>query len=195
MLIWSAAGILEKNKLANDKPFLVLFQITVPSIDEPIRLVRDNQECMWNGHLWQPFPVDFDDITEDGKEIPAAILRVSNIKGLIQGYVQRHNGFCDSPVKLIIVHAAHLDNPIPEMELDFVITQTKYDEEWVSFTIGASNDHSFRFPPWKYMTNFCPYRFKDIRCGYAGSAPECDGTLKTCRIRTRFGGEPGIKPM
>lgn len=193
MNIWSTAGILEKNKLANDKPFLIFVQVDVAGIDEPIRLVRDNVDQTWNGQLWQRFPLDFDKVTENGKEIPSVSLKVSNIKGIIQGYVQQYRGFCDSPVKIMIIHAAHLDNPIPEIELDFVITQTKYDEEWVTFSIGASNDHSYRFPIWRYMTNFCEKHFKDITCGYAGNAEECDNTLTTCRIPLRFGGEPGIQ--
>ena len=193
MLVWSAAGILEKNKLANDKPFLVLVEITVAGIGEPIRLVRDNQDQLWNGNLWQRFPIDFDKVTEDGKDLPAVNLKVSNVEGLVQSYVQQYGGFADCPVKIIVVHAAHLDNPIPEIELDFIITETKYDEEWVTFVIGASNDHSFRFPFWRYMRDFCPYHFKDIQCGYAGTLAECDNTLSTCRIRNRFGGEQGIQ--
>ena len=193
MLIWSAANILEKNKLANDKPFLALVQIDVDGIPEPIRLVRDNQDCNWNGQIWTPFPIDFDQVKEDGKEIPTVNLKVSNIGGIIQSYIQQYRGFCDAKVKIMIVHAAHLDNPDPEIEIDFVINQTKYDEQWVTFIIGASNDHSFRFPPWRYMRDFCPYHFKDIQCGYAGDAATCDNTLSTCRIQERFGGEQGIQ--
>lgn len=193
MNVWSAAGILEKNKLASDSPFLILIQMDVDGIDEPIRLVRNNEDITWNGQLWQRFPIDFDKISEDGKEIPSVALKMSNVQGMIQAYVQQYKGFCDCPVKLMIVHASHLDNPIPELEFDFVITQTKYDEQWVSFTIGASEDHKFRFPFWRYYTNFCPYHYKDIQCGYAGSADPCDGTLNSCRIPVRFGGEPGIQ--
>ena len=192
MDIWSAAGILEKNKLANDKPFLILAELTVKGISDPIRLVRNNEEITWNGQLWVPFPLDFGDINEDGKEIPSVGLKVSNVQGIIQGYVQRYNGFCDAPVRIMVVHAAHLDNTVPLTELDFVINKTSYDEEWVTFTVGASNDFSFRFPFDRYLRKFCPYHFKDIRCGYAGTLTECDNTLSNCRIPKRFGGEPGI---
>jgi phage-related protein len=193
MNVWSSAGILEKNKLANDKPFLILVQMDVPGIAEPIRLVRNNEDITWNNQLWQRFPLEFDKVTVDGKEIPMVSLKISNVKGIIQGYVQRYQGFGDCPVKILLIHAAHLDNPVPEIEMDFVVTQTKYDEQWVIFSIGASNDHNFRFPFWRYMTNFCPYHFKDIQCGYAGNLAACDGSLTTCRIPARFGGEQGIQ--
>jgi phage-related protein len=193
MLIRSAAGILEKNKLANDKPFLVLAEIVVDGIDEPIRLVRNNENITWNGQLWTMFPFDLDRTKEDGKNLPDMSLTVSNVGGIIEGYIQQYRGFCDAAVRIMVVHAAHLDNAVPEVELDFVINQTKYKEDWITFVLGASNDHSFRFPFWRYMTNFCQYHFKDIQCGYAGDLTECDGTLATCRIPKRFGGEPGLQ--
>ena len=192
MNIWSSAAILEKNKLANDQPFLLLIEIEVEGLST-IRLARNNEDVTFNGNVYQKFPFDIDSITEDGKEIPSLTLKVSNVTGIIQGYIQSYNGFADAKVKLFLVHAAHLDNTSPETEFDFVITETKYDESWISFTIGASNDHSYRFPPHRYITNFCNYRFKDIRCGYNGDLTACDGTLATCRIPKRFGGEPGLE--
>ena len=194
MLNWSLAGILEKNKLANDAPFLLLVQLDVPGLAEPIRLVRNNEDISWNGHSWIRFPIDLDKVTaEDGKELPAASLKVSNVGGMVQTYVQQYKGFCDAPVKLMIVHAKHLDNPVPELEMDYIITKTDYDEQWVIFNIGASNDHSFRFPFWRYLRDFCPHYFKDIMCGYAGNEEPCDNTLATCRIRDRYNGEKGLQ--
>lgn len=183
---------MEKNKLANDEPFLYLLELNVEGIDEPIRLVRNNEDIQWNGVLWQRFPFTFDSDKEDGKELPALNLKVSNVQGMLQGFLQQYGGFCDSAVKIMVVHAAHLDLTTPEMELDFIITSTSYDEQWITFTFGASNDHFFRFPVWRYMRDFCPFHFGDIQCGYAGQLSECDNTLSTCRIPKRFGGEVGI---
>ena len=193
MNIWSAAGILEKNKLANTQPFLLLLEIEAEGIEETIRLARNNEDVIFNGQIYQMFPFDIDAVVEDGKQIPSLSLKVSNATGIIQGYIQSYNGLADAKVKILLVHAAHLDNTTPEMEFDYVINETKYDESWITFAIGSSNDHSYRFPPQRYITNFCSYRYKDIRCGYNGALDECDGTLETCRIPKRFGGEPGLE--
>lgn len=193
MNVWSAAAILEKNKLASDVPFFFLCQIIVDGIEEPILLAANNEDVSWNGKLWQRFPFEPGPITEDGKEIPSLKLQVSNVAGIIQGYVQSFNGFADAEVNLYLVLASNLSSSSPEMEFDYVITETSYNEQWVEFTLGASNDHSYRFPPHRYITNFCHYKFKDIRCGYNGELGECDGTLATCRIPKRFGGEPGLE--
>lgn len=189
--IWSVAGILEKNKLANDKPFLLLLEIEKDGL-EVIRLVRDNQDCIWNNNIFQCFPFEFDNIKEDGKTLPGLNLKVCNTNGLIQSYVQKESGFCDAKVKIMVVHAAHLENIFPELTMDFVIQSTKYDENWITFVLGAANDYKYRYPVWKYMNNICPYKFKDIQCGYSGEAVECDNTLIKCRIPLRFGGEPGM---
>lgn len=193
MQVWSLAGILEKNKLANDAPFLVLVQLEHDSLDDPIRLVRNNDEIEWNGSKWIPFPLDFDNITEDGKETPSLNLKASNVQGVIQSYIQKYNGFADGKVKLMVIHAAHLDNMTPECELDYLITQTKYDEQWVTFVLGASPEMVYRFPMWRYMTNYCPYKFKSVKCGYTGTLAACNNTLDQCRIPKRFGGELGIQ--
>jgi lambda family phage minor tail protein L len=193
MQAWSAAAILEKNKLSSDAPFLVLVEMEHSSLEVPVRLVRNIDSVIWDGKEWTPFPVDFDVINEDGKEVPSLTLKISNVHGIIQTYIQRYNGFVDSKIKIMVVHANHLDNPVPEVELDYLVRQTKYDEQWITFTLGASSEMVYRFPMWKYMTNYCPFRYKSIKCGYAGNLPECNNTLEQCRIPKRFGGEPGIQ--
>lgn len=193
MQIWSTAAILEKNKLASDAPFLILVDAYHQSVGEHIRLVRNTEDISWNGEQWTAFPLDIDSYSEDGKTIPALTLKLSNCGGIIQTYIQRYQGLTDAAVKIMVVHAAHLDNTTPECELDFLITKTQYDEQWISFTLGPSSEMVNRFPQYRYMNDFCPFKFKDIRCGYTGSDATCYNTLSTCRIPKRFGGEPGIQ--
>lgn len=193
MLVWSAAAILEKNKLASDAPFLILIEMKHNKIDEVIRLVRNTEEIFWNGNIYLPFPIDFDTYTEDGKTLPKLNLKISNAIGTIQTYIQKYNGFTDGEIKIMVVHADHLDIVIPEYELNFLITETKYNEEWITFVLGASSEMVNRFPQSRYMTNYCPYKFKSIKCGYNGDLPACNNTLEQCRIPKRFGGEPGMQ--
>ena len=49
MLIWPLAAILEKNKLANDKPFIILFKMIIEGVAEPIYLARNNEDILWDG--------------------------------------------------------------------------------------------------------------------------------------------------
>lgn len=192
MQIWSMAGILEKNKLSNDMPFLLLVEVKHPSLDEPVRLARNTDDVDWQGQIWYKFPVDVDNLTQDGKEVPSLNLKISNVSGIIQSYVQKNNGFVDADVTLYVVHAAHLDNPVPEFSITLTNNMTQYDEQWITFSLTSDKDFTWQYPPNKYNRDFCRWKFKSVRCGYNGNADICNGTLATCRIPARFGGEPGV---
>lgn len=192
MLNWSLAAILEKNKLASDAPFLVLMKLTYKDLDEPICLVRNTEDIEWNGQHWTAYPMDFGTATTDGATLPTLDWTVSNCGGILQQYVQKYHGFTDAEVNMYVVHANLLSNTTPLMELDFMVTGTGYDEEWVTFTLGTSPETFHKFPQCVYMAHYCPYRFKSVRCGYAGTESPCNNTADTCRIPERFGGEEGM---
>ena len=146
----------------------------------------------WAGKTWTAFPVDIEDYSEDGKSLPALNMKIAAGQGLITTYLQKYGGLTDARVRIYIVHAKCLDVDKPEMELEFQITETTYDEQWITFTLGASPELANRFPAWKYLTDFCPFVCGDIRCGYAGDKT-CKNNLASCLIPERFGGEPGIQ--
>ena len=192
MLRFSKIATLEKNKLSSDAPFLLLFDISHEQLAENIRLVRNTEDVTWAGKTWTAFPVDIEDYSEDGKSLPALNMKIAAGQGLITTYLQKYGGLTDARVRIYIVHAKCLDVDKPEMELEFQITETAYDEQWITFTLGASPELANRFPAWKYLTDFCPFVCGDIRCGYAGNKT-CKNNLASCLIPERFGGEPGIQ--
>jgi len=192
VLQFSKIATLEKNKLSSDAPFLLLFDISHEQLAENIRLVRNTEDVTWAGKTWTAFPVDIEDYSEDGKSLPALNMKIAAGQGLITTYLQKYGGLTDARVRIYIVHAKCLDVDKPEMELEFQITETTYDEQWITFTLGASPELANRFPAWKYLTDFCPFVCGDIRCGYAGDKT-CKNNLASCLIPERFGGEPGIQ--
>lgn len=192
MLQFSKIATLEKNKLSSDAPFLLLFDISHEQLAENIRLVRNTEDVTWAGKTWTAFPVDIEDYSEDGKSLPALNMKIAAGQGLITTYLQKYGGLTDARVRIYIVHAKCLDVDKPEMELEFQVTETTYDEQWITFTLGASPELANRFPAWKYLTDFCPFVCGDIRCGYTGDKT-CKNNLASCLIPERFGGEPGIQ--
>ena len=192
MLQFSKIATLEKNKLSTDAPFLLLFDISHEQLAENIRLVRNTEDVTWAGKTWTAFPVDIEDYSEDGKSLPALNMKIAAGQGLITTYLQKYGGLTDARVRIYIVHAKCLDVDKAEMELEFQITETTYDEQWITFTLGPSPEPANRFPAWKYLTDFCPFVCGDIRCGYAGNKT-CKNNLASCLIPERFGGEPGIQ--
>lgn len=193
MRVWDMAYILEKNKLFTDKPWIALLKIEHPSLPTPIYLARNNEDVTWNGQTWTRFPIEFGNITQAGKEQPTITLKISNLGGLVESYIQNYNGFTDAILTLYVVHANLLSITDPAYEVEFKCDFTRYEPQWVSFELTCEHDLNYRFPPDTYMKDFCPFKFKSVRCGYAGSAAECNGTLASCRIPSRFGGEPGVE--
>jgi len=116
MLNLSVAGMLEKSQLASDGVWLLLVEVAIPDSEEPLRLVRNNEDIVWNGDTWTAFNFKLGEITEDNKGKPQAIpLQVSNITQIVQGYVEENNGLTGTTVTLRVVHSQHLDNTLPEV--------------------------------------------------------------------------------
>jgi len=191
MQIWSQAATLAKNSLASDAPFLIFVEVNCKELEEHIRLVRNTDDVAWRGESWTRFPINIDSSSEDGKTIPSLNLKISNCGGIVQQYLQQYNGLADSEIKIYVALASNLSSSDAEFELDFLITSTKYDEQWITFVLGASSELVNRFPANKYIADFCPFVCGDIRCGYIGTET-CINNLKSCLIPGRFGGEAGM---
>ncbi|MBP2663380.1 MAG: minor tail protein [Firmicutes bacterium] len=198
MLNLSVAGMLEKSQLSSDGVWLLLVEVEIPEVDEPLRLVRNNEDITWNGYTWTAFNFKLGDITEDNKGRPQSVpLQISNITQSVQAYVEANSGLTGQTVTLRVVHSQHLDNTSPELEEIFTVQSTTCDSKWVTFYLGCEISIQRRFPARRVLKSFCAWRdqYKGIECGYNGSMTECDGTLESCRNRgnsSRYGGEPSI---
>lgn len=193
----SAIAKLEKNKISSTGAWLILLEIQFQGIT--LRVVNNNEDIEWpsgSGQIWVAFPFQLGEVGENNKgEIPSLELKVSNVTREVQRYIEQYAGGTDASVVLRVVMSEHLDLTTPEIEETFSVTSTSADAHWVYFNLGPDFALSQRVPDDRYMKNFCPFKFKGIRCGYAGVETECNKTLADCRARgnsVRFGGEPGI---
>ena len=196
----SPAVILEKNKIANDQPFLALLEIQIPHIPEPIRIVHNNEDIEWpsgTGNIWQAVPFQIDEVTEDGKEISQINVKVCNVDRTVSQYLEASSGATGTCVTFRLVHAAHLDLTEPELEEDFSVIKAVADMNWATFTIGPDFYTNQRVPWDVYLKDYCPYHFKDLECTYNGAETTCNHTLTRCRALNnskRFGGEASLIP-
>ncbi len=202
----STIAIEEKNKLARDSQFVICLLITIPGLEDPLRIVRDNQNLTWLGETWTAFRFDIDEIGDTDKgEVPQVNIRVSNASRAMEHYIQdydawvKNNGFTPITVNIYVVNTKAVTNNgscDPEVEHIFELTKPSSGPQWVTFALGASNPFNRRFPLPRMFRNLCRYRqFKSARCGYAGAQTTCDRTLTRCRELNnspRFGGFPGM---
>lgn len=196
MLNLSQQAIIEANSLRSDGAWLILLEIQLSSLEEPVRIVRNTDNITWNGHEWQAFPFEIGDVTEDAKgELPTLSIKVSNVTKVLQPYVEMAKGGNGSPVILRVVNSKVLGNSFAEIEEEFVVQHTTCDNQWVTFELGGDSILNSRFPPRRILKNRCPFVYKGIECGATSILTTCPKTLEACDERKnsiRFGGEPGI---
>lgn len=194
----SAATIMDKNQLQSDSAYLVLLEIQIEGTNT-VRLVRNHEDVNWNGNDWVAFPFEMDDMTEDGKELPELVLRVSNVKRDLEPYLNQGNGGVGATVIVRVVNSEHMEITSPEVEISFVCESTDTDDQWAYFTLGTGEAQTKRFPQMRYFKDSCRFAYGSVRCGATTAIqavyPNCNGSLKHCQERqnsTRFGGFPSI---
>jgi hypothetical protein len=147
MLNLSVAGMLEKSQLSSDGVWLLLVEVAIPDSDEPLRLVRNNEDIIWNGYTWTAFNFKLGDITEDNKGRPQSVpLQISNITQTIQGYVEENSGLTGTTVTLRVIHSQHLDNSLPELEEIFTVESTTWTANGLLFILAVKYPFSGGFP-------------------------------------------------
>jgi len=197
MLTISALAKQEKNKLHTDSVFLILLDI-IPNITgaETLRVCYNNEDITWNGNLYQAFPFELGEVSEDstGSE-PSVELKVDNTTRALQSYVEDYSGGNGFTVVLRIVNSKALDISTPELEERFTVNHCAVDQQFITFNLGSGYPLNDRRPLEKYLKNNCPFRYKGLRCGSTSGYATCGHTLTECRARgnsARFGGYPGI---
>ena len=190
------ALISQKNLLETDDPVLALLEIDMPQLMDTLRLVANEVDITWNGNDYAAFPFEISDLGEPQKgELPSITIRVSNVSRAIQGYVELADGGVDADVKIIVINGGDLAFTTPYIELDFRVSGTSVDENWVNFNLTSVDTWARLFPKNKVIKNHCSYKFKGLHCAYAGVETECNRTLTRCRELNnsdRFGGFPGV---
>lgn len=194
MLDISSAAIAEKNKIATDSVWVALIEIQLPG--ETLRLCANNENLSWNSQTWQKYPVELGVINDSGKgEIPAVTVKVSNVTGEIQQYLEAADGADGSVVIIRVINTQASSNTQAELELSFVLDSSSFDEETIVFKLTGGNCLTRRVPARRYLSNFCPFNYGGVRCGVSAATQTtyttCNKTYANCTERsnqTRFGG-------
>jgi phage-related protein len=173
----SVKVVQEKNTLFNSvSVFLCALEITIPGSDEPARVVLNTEDITWRGYIWQAVIFQIDGLKQTSvDEVPQVTVKVSNVNRVMEKYVQDYDTYCKlngySPIEVTIyeLNTADLSNDAPCCEHVFTLKQPEMDQNWCTFTLSASNPSNRRTPFNLIRKNFCSFRFKDSRCGYAVS--------------------------
>lgn len=191
----AASGLLTGTTLGYASPFLTFVELTHTKLDEVLRIVQNNENLAWRGAWWRAYPFQVSELTTSGAEAPTCTLSISNIKGLLQGFLQQYDGLTDAAVVIYVTNAALLNSPEPILEYRYTVAETSYTNQWISFRLAPGPEDTNRFPAQTYASNFCPYRYGSVRCGADPKGTPCRNTASTCKVPIRFGGEEGMSSV
>lgn len=188
---------IHKNRIEQFGAYILLLEIKIDA-NITIRLAHNNEDITWNGELWQAFPFQISEITnEDAKgELPQFSFKVAAITGDIPRYIEVANGAPGAEAILRLVHSEDLSNTTPILEYFLSVKNISVNKMWVDIKVGPDMVLSQRRPYRRFLKNHCPYRYGDVECGVSDATkttyPTCPRTLADCIERgngERFGGE------
>lgn len=184
------------SKADQTSPWLILLDVVLPD-SSVLYLVNNNEDIVFQGNTYLAFSFSFSGHGQDSKgKIPSVTITMSNVTGVIQQYMEANNGLVGCPVTLRLVHVDHLAEDYSSLTLNLEILAPSANAKTASFVLGPPNPLKKRFPVDQYIAMHCRFAFKtDPRCGYTGTATECNRTLDQCRAlgnSGRFGGHPGL---
>lgn len=188
----STAAIIEKNKVSTSGVYLLLMTIRYKE-EEPIRLVLNNEEIFFKGDTYYPYYFSLSDVKRTSSEMPSATLTVSNITGTIQKILEAYDGANGAKVKAAVINT-NLSNEILEEE-NFVVTGATAKKDVITLKLGCGMSLDKRYPTYRIMKDWCPFKYKGVECGCTSSKTTCNKTLTDCRERNnskRFGGCPTV---
>lgn len=197
----SVATVIEKNRLASNTPFLICLDIDVidpasGNLVETIHIVRNTEPVDFNGHRYEAANFDIELKQESGTQTSIR-LAIKDYSRAVQQRMQAFGGGVGFAVAVMIVNADALSQP-PEMTEYFDVIGAESANYVCTFTLGAENAIAKTFPRRRQARDYCQWRYKSEECGYTGSLPSCDLSLKGvngCVVHQNvihFGAFPGI---
>lgn len=200
----SVATVIEKNRIRSTEAFLYLLEVEV--IDpktrqyvETMRFCRNDEAISYQGNLYTAANFDIEVKQETGS-VPEIRLSCIDYSRALQARMQLYGGGVGFNVKIIVVTTADITQP-PDLVEDFRVISASAADYAVSFTLGAENPLTLRFPMHNQYADRCRWRFKSPQCGYAGELQTCDLSLQGpngCAAHgneRRFGGFPGLNTV
>lgn len=139
----SIQGLIEKNKLNQDTPWLFLFDLQVDATTT-LHFVNYPESVVWNGVTYTPYYLRMDSLKEESNgALPTITVTVSNVIREMEALMQSsdpENGLMSGlRGRKVAIHVVHKDDPTAgELVQDFIITASSSDATTATFTLEKS---------------------------------------------------------
>lgn len=196
--------VVDKNKVYTDKAFIFLMEIVVTdstgTVINTLRFAKNSENVVYKSNTYTAANFELNINVEANKE-PDISISAQDQTRTIQSYLDLYDGLVKSPVNLMIVHESALPSGEPEFDEQFLVTEASVNEYVVSMKLGTESAVAQRFPNYRQFRNRCAWKYKGLRCKYAGALPTCDYTRDGANgciahnNEANFGGFPGLNDL
>jgi phage-related protein len=209
MDILSVASAQHKSQIASTKPWHLLLSIWPDPVHAPdtvLRLARESDDVVYQGHTYLAFAFEFDmQWDKSSGELTTLQLKVGNIQRAVQGYLNQYSGGKGMQLQLDVVSDQDMAG-LPSQSFVFGVQSSTADAQWVTLTLGGTNPMLASIVRYIYLSAYCSWVYNDptlqakcdprgAACGYWGPQTTCAHTLQGCRNHDnvlRFGGYPAL---
>lgn len=193
----NASLVLEKNKIASQSPWILLFELDLDGASY-LRLAAYPEDITFHGNTYTAFPAVIENIKENSQgKFDTLNVSVANIDRTISAYVE-NNSLLGRDVTIKIVSKDYLSDSTAYLDFTYRINKIHVSSEVATFELGHENLYLMNIPRQRYIRTKCRHAYKDSHCGYTGSKLSCDYTLdgpNGCREHDNtlnFGGAPAL---
>lgn len=187
-----------KNSVASTARWTWLLEL-YPNATQTAYMTCNNSNILFGGIIYQAVPFDVGEQTEDGSGNPSSLtINVSNVTCEMSGMLERNRGFQNRKVTLRLICIPESGIPVEALSQTFRVQRTVVTDTVCTFTLGNDDLFKASYPQQKFFRERCRWQYGGAMCGYTGSLPKCDKTLRGadgCEAHAnarRFGGFPGI---
>jgi lambda family phage minor tail protein L len=199
----SLASVIDKNRIASEIAWIALMEVEIVNPDtglyvETLRVANNPEDVTFAGQTFTKGAFEFD-MNHEAGSVPQMEVVAKDYTRTIQARMEAYRGGTGFRVRLMVINsgAPSLD-PRPDIEEEFIVTKAAANNYVVTFTLGADNPLTRRYPFRYQFKDRCPWRYKGVECGYDGDLKTCDFSLQGdngCAAHgnaRNFGGFPGI---
>lgn len=166
---------------------------------------HDAGTIMWQGHQYDPWPVEASGFEMSGSRPTSPKLKMGNVGGFITALCLQFDDLVGAKLTRKRTLAKYLDgqpdaDPDEEFppEIWFVEQKTAENSEAVEFELaGALDFQGVQLPRRQIIANHCPWRYRSTECSYTGppiadefdlptdnaAKDKCGKRVQSCKLR------------
>lgn len=181
------AEVAQANKLSQREPWLLMFEVEVPTAPPTRYRFVKNTESVEFGQSsagvpipYYPFDFDVEPIKEDNQGSGADVrVTFQNVTREAQASLEAYDDLVGQPCRVLLVHRSLLNSGVAAFDWKGKVLQTDSGESTVVVTAGVFSLYRRQFPPHRALRGRCRHVYAGPLCQYG--VPSGDPNyLATC---------------